>query len=132
MNAPYAAAAILAILGAAIHGTGGELWVLRRLRVDTLAPTPFGGPEITLLFIRASWHLLTAAFLTMGAGLGICAGLEPGGACRGVGLLTSGVFGAFFVGAVAGVVARRRPSMFVRHPGPAVFALVAALSWWGA
>lgn len=131
MNAAYVAAASVAVLAAAIHGIAGERLVLRRLRVQTLHATRYGGPRATLNLLRGSWHLVTATFFMTAVGLAVCAGAEPDGACRGVGLLTAATYGAFFLGVLVRAV-RGRPSILVRHPGPAAFALVAGFSWLGA
>jgi hypothetical protein len=44
VNAPLVAAGCLAVLGAAVHGLGGEVLVVRKLAAGMLPPTRFGGP----------------------------------------------------------------------------------------
>ena len=43
MNVPLIAAGSLAILGAAVHGVGGEVLVVRKLAPAMLPPSRFGG-----------------------------------------------------------------------------------------
>ena len=69
MNVPLIIAGSLAILGAAIHGAGGEVLVLRQLSPGMLPPSRFGGPRTTKLMIHTTWHLTTIAFLTVGLAL---------------------------------------------------------------
>ena len=46
MNVPLIVAGSLAVIGAAIHGAAGERLVVRKLSLDVLPPTRFGGREI--------------------------------------------------------------------------------------
>jgi hypothetical protein len=57
---------ILAVLGAAFHGVGGELLVVRRLSTAMLPPSRFGGPRATKTMLHATWHMTTVAFFTVG------------------------------------------------------------------
>ena len=52
------------ILGAAIHGVGGEVLVMRQLSPATLPSSRFGGPRTTKTMIHVTWHMTTIAFLT--------------------------------------------------------------------
>ena len=69
MNVPMLVAGSLALLGAAVHGVGGEVLVVRRLSPTVLPSSPFGGPVMTKAMIRGTWHMTTIAFLTVGSAL---------------------------------------------------------------
>jgi hypothetical protein len=130
VNVPYLAAGVLGLLGALIHGGVGEVTVIRRLSLDSLPATRWGGPETTLGLIRGTWHLLTTAFLALGTGLTLCGQAGPGATCRGVGMLATGTFGAFAVLVVAGALLRP-PRSLIRHPAPLLMTAATALAWWG-
>ena len=133
MNLPLVAAGSLAILGAAVHGVGGELLVVRKLAAGALPPSRFGGPRMTLAMIHASWHLTTIAFLTVGAALLVSGVALDGDARRAVALLAAGAttgFAALVVG--LGAAYMRSPRSLLGHPGPLVLTTTAALAWWGA
>jgi len=126
-------AGCLAVFGAAAHGAGGEVWVVRKLASETLPPTRFGGPGMTRTMIHVAWHLTTVGFLAVGIALLLSASVLDGDTARGIGLAAAGAatgFAAVMVGLPA-ATARSRRSL-LRHPGPAVFAATAALAWWGA
>lgn len=130
MNAPFLAAGVLALLGAAIHGGVGERALLRHVHRDALPRTSLGGRATALSMIRASWHMVTIAFTAFGAGLLACAGSGAGESCAGVGRLAAASFAGF--GALAVTLAlRRAPRMLVRHPAPLMLTAVALLAWWG-
>lgn len=63
MNPPLIVAGCLALLGAAIHGVGGEILVLQRLSPEVLPPTGLGGPRTTRVVLHITWHLTTVAFV---------------------------------------------------------------------
>jgi hypothetical protein len=69
MNIPLFVAGSLAILGASIHGVGGEVFVVRKLSPGTLPSTRLGGPGMTKAMIHVTWHMTTIAFLTVGTAL---------------------------------------------------------------
>jgi hypothetical protein len=135
MNLPFVIAGVLALVGAAIHGGAGEALIVAKLRTEELAPTPFGGPSMTKLMIRVTWHIVTIAFVVIGSGLAACAPAVSSETCRGVGRVAAISFTGFAALAVglatAGLGARRVPRALMRHPGPLVFVVVAALAWWG-
>jgi hypothetical protein len=131
VNVPYVIAAGLAVVGAAVHGLGGEVWILRRLRTDTLPSTPFGGPRPTRVMIGVTWHLATVTMAVMGASLLGCGGSTPGAHCSGVGRLVATLFAAFALLSVLQGVTLRQPRLLFRHLGPWVFAAVAVLAWVG-
>ena len=60
MNVPLVLAGFLALLGAAIHGAGGEILVVRRLSPGMLPSTPFGSPATTKAMIRATLRSMEA------------------------------------------------------------------------
>ena len=130
MNVPLVLAGSLALLGAAIHGAGGEILVVRRLSPGMLPSTPFGGPAMTKAMIRATWHLCTIAFLTMGWAMVLAGSVLRGDIARGIALLAASTSSAFAALVLGGALALG-PRSILRHPGPVVFAAVVALAWWG-
>jgi hypothetical protein len=132
MNVPLIVAGSLAILGAAIHGAGGEVLVVRKLAPGMLPSSRFGGPRSTKTMIHVTWHTTTVAFLTIGFALLLSGSVLDGDAARGIALVAAAAstgFAAVAVGLGGGV---RSPRSLLRHPGPAVLAITAALAWWGA
>jgi hypothetical protein len=125
MNAPLIAAGSLAILGAAVHGVGGEVLVVRKLSPAMLPTSRFGGPRATKTMIHVTWHMTTVGFLTVGSALLLAGSVLDGDTARAIGLLAAG-FAAVAVGLAAS------PRSLFRHPGPAVLTATAALAWWGA
>ena len=133
MNLALIVAGSLAVLGAALHGVGGEVLVVRRLASETLPATHFGGPVMTKAMIHATWHVTTIAFLAVGLALLLSGSILHGAAARAIGLLGAGAatgFAAVVIG--LGVAYMRSPRSLLRHPGPIVLAATAALAWWGA
>ena len=131
MNVPFLIAGTLALTGAAIHGILGERIVVTKLRLETLPSTQFGSSRFTKVMIRATWHITTLAFVVMGSGLLACAPDASSGACEGIGRMTAIAYAsdtALVIGLAAPQIRRAR----LRHPAPLLFAVVAALSWWGA
>jgi hypothetical protein len=133
MNGQLIAAGFLAVLAATIHGGAGELLVMRRLSPETLAGSAFGGPRMTWAMIHVTWHVTTIAFLAVGIALLLSGSVLEGDAARGVGLVAAGTSTGFAAVAVGvGAAGTRTPRSLLRHPGPIVLAVVAALAWWGA
>ena len=133
MNVPLIVAGALALVGAAVHGAGGELLVVRRLSPATLPASRFGGPRATKTMIHTSWHMTTVAFLTVGVALLLAGSVLEGDAARAIALLTASASTAFAAIAVGlGVAYARSARPLVRHPAPAVLIATAALAWWGA
>ncbi|MGH2952636.1 MAG: hypothetical protein ACRDK9_01265 [Solirubrobacterales bacterium] len=133
MNVPLILAGCLSILGAAIHGAGGEVLVVRKLSPGMLPSSPFGGPVMTKAMVHVTWHMTTIAFLTVGFGLLLAGSVLHGDAARGIGLLAAGASTGFAGLAVGlGAAYTRPPRSLFRHPGPAVLTATAALAWWGA
>lgn len=133
VNAPLIVAGSLAVLGAAIHGGGGEVLVVRKLSPGMLPPSRFGGPRMTKAMIHATWHMTTVAFLTVGVALLLSGSVVHGDTARGLALVAAGAATGFAAVAVGlGAVYQRSPRALFRHPGPAVLTATAALAWWGA
>ena len=129
MNVPLIVAGSFAVLGAAIHGVGGEVLVVRKLSPGMLPPSPFGGPRATKTMIHVTWHMTTIAFLTVGSALLLSGSVLDGDTARGIALLGAAASTAF---AALAVGLGATPRSFFRHPGPAVLTATAALAWWGA
>jgi hypothetical protein len=131
VNVPLIVAGSLAILGAAVHGVGGEILVLRKLSPGMLPSSPFGGPGMTKTMIHVTWHMTTIAFLTVGSALLLSGSVLNGDTARGIGLVAAGASTGFAALAVLGAYTQSPRSLFL-HPGPAVLTATAALAWWGA
>jgi hypothetical protein len=132
MNAPLIVAGSLAVVGAAIHGVGGEVLVVRKLSPGTLPATRFGGPRMTRTMIHATWHLTTVAFLTVGVALLLSGAVLHGETARGISLVAAAAATAFAAVVLALGGATQSPRSLLRHPGPAVLTATAALAWLGA
>ncbi|MGH2723445.1 MAG: hypothetical protein ACRDI0_04120 [Actinomycetota bacterium] len=130
MNVPLLVAGSLALMAAAVHGVGGEVLVVRRLSPGGLPSSPFGGPGMTKIMIRATWHMTTIAFLTVGSALVLAGSVLHGDAARGIGLVAAGASSGFAAVALGGALARAPRSLF-RHPAPVGLTAVAVLAWWG-
>jgi hypothetical protein len=131
MNVPLIVAGVLAILGAAVHGVGGEVLVVRKLSPGMLPATRFGGPRMTRTMIHASWHMTTIAFLTVGCALLVSGSVLHGDTARGIGLVGAGASSGFAALALGLGVATQSPRGLLRHPAPVVLTATAALAWWG-
>jgi hypothetical protein len=133
VNVPLIVAGSLAILGAAIHGVGGEVLVVRKLSPGTLPSSRFGGPRMTKAMIHVTWHLTTVAFLTVGFALLLSGSVLAGDTARAIGLFAAAACTGFAVVVVGlGGAGTRSPRTLFRHPAPAVLSATAALAWWGA
>lgn len=133
MNTPLFIAGCLGILAAAVHGAGGEILVVRKLNLDLLPSSRFGGPRMTKAMIHVTWHVTTFAFLTCGTAMIVAAVALEGDAQRAVGIVGAVAFSGF--GALAcgiGGAYMRSPRGLLSHPGPLVLSATAALAWWGA
>jgi hypothetical protein len=122
----------LAILGAIVHGVGGEILVLSKLSARTLPSSRFGGPRTTKTMIHVTWHMTTIAFLTVGSALLISGSVLHGGTARGIGLFAAGASTGFAALAVGlGAAYSKSPRSLFRHPAPVVLTATAALAWCG-
>ena len=133
MNVPLIVAGSLAILGAGIHGAGGEVLVVRKLSPGMLPASPFGGPRTTKTMIHVTWHMTTIAFLTVGSALLLSGSVLHGDTARAIALLAAGAstgFAALTVGLGAAYAHSARS--LLRHPAAAVLTATAVLAWWGA
>jgi hypothetical protein len=130
VNVPLLVAGSLALVGAAVHGVGGEVLVVRRLSPKVLPSSPFGGPVMTKLMIRATWHMTTIAFLTVGSALVLSGSVLHGDTARGIGLVAAVASTGFAAVAVGGAFAQSPRSLF-RHPAPIGLTAVAVLAWSG-
>jgi hypothetical protein len=133
VNVPLIVAGCLAILGAALHGVGGEVLVARKLSPAMLPPSRLGGPRMTMAMIHTTWHMTTIAYLAVGSALLLSGSVLDGDAARGISLLAAGASTGFAALAVGlGVAYAQSPRSLFRHPGPLALAAVAALAWLGA
>jgi hypothetical protein len=135
VDLPLIVAGSLAVVGAVVHGVGGEVLVVRRLSPGTLPSTSFGGPRMTKAMIHVTWHLTTIAFLTVGMSLLLSGSVLDGDAAEGIAFVAAGAstgFAALTVG-LSGAYMRpfRFPRSLFRHPGPVVLTATAALAWCG-
>jgi len=133
VNVPLVVAGSLALLGAAVHGVGGEVLVVRKLSLGMLPSSRFGGPTMTKAMIHVTWHMTTVAFLTVGSALLLSGSVLHGDSARGIGLVAAGASTGFAALAVGlGGAYMRSPRSLMRHPAPVVLSATAALAWWGA
>jgi hypothetical protein len=128
VNVPLILAGCLAVLGAAIHGVGGEALIFRTLSPGMLPSSRFGGRRATKTMIHVTWHMTTIALLTVGCALLLSGSVLHGDTARGTGLLAAALCTGFTAVAV-GLGAS--PRSLLRHPGPGVLTAAAALAWWG-
>jgi hypothetical protein len=132
VNVPLIVAGCLAILGAAVHGVGGEV-VVRRMSPGMLPSSRFGGPRTTKAMIHVTWHTTTIAFLTVGSALLLAGSVLHGDTARGIGLVAAGAATGFAAVALGlGAAYTRAPRSLFLHPGSAGLTATAALAWWGA
>ena len=129
MNVPLIVAGSLAILGAAVHGVGGEVLVVRKLSPGVLPSSSFGGPRATKTMIHVTWHMTTIAFLTVGSALLLSGSVLHGDTARGFALLAAAASTGF---AALAVGMGTSPRSLFRHPAPVLLTATAALAWWGA
>jgi hypothetical protein len=133
MDVPLLLAGSLALLGAAIHGVGGEVLVVRKLSPAMLPSSSFGGPKMTKLMIHATWQMATVAFLSAGTALLLSGSVLDGDTARAVAMVAAGASTGFAAIAVGlGAAYAKSPRFLFLHPGPAVLTATAALAWWGA
>lgn len=133
MDAQLIVAGSLAVLGAVVHGIGGELLVMRKLSPEMLSASAFGGPRMTRAMIQVTWHLTTVAFFTIGVALILAGSVLEGDEARAVGLFAAGTSTGFAAIAVGlGAANTRSLRLLLRHPGPVGLTATAVLAWWGA
>lgn len=105
---------------------------MRKLSPADLPGTRFGGPRTTKAMIHATWHLTTAAFLTVGGALAAAGTVLDGDAARGAAWVATCAATAFAAVVVGLGAAEASPGAALRHPGPWVLSATAAFAWWGA
>jgi hypothetical protein len=133
VTVPLIVAGSLAIVGAAIHGVGGEILVVRNLSPAMLPSSRFGGPRATKAMIHTTWHITTVAFLTVGVALLLSGSVLDGDTAQGIAMLAAGASTGFAAVAVGlGAAYAKSPRSLFLHPGPALLVATAALAWWGA
>jgi hypothetical protein len=132
MNIPLIVAGSLAVLGAAVHGVGGELLVVRKLSPQMLPPSRFGGARMTMAMIHVTWHMTTIAFLTVGVALLLSGSVLDGDTARGISVVAAAAATGFAALAVGLGGAGQSPRALLRHPAPVVLTATAVLAWFGA
>ena len=132
MDVPLTLAGSLALVAALVHGVGGELLVVRKLAVEKLPRTRFGGQRMTMAMIHVTWHVTTLAFLAIGVALLLSGLTLDGEGAEALALLGAGAFTGFAAIAIGLGAGWTSPGSLRHHPGPVALAAVAALAWWGA
>ena len=128
VDAPLIAAGVLGLVGTAVHGVGGQRWVLSELPAETLPASRLGGPRMTRAMIVASWHMATVGFLTTAVALLLAGSVVDGDAARGIALVAAAAATGF---AAIALAAARSPRGLLRHPAAVLLTAMAALAWWG-
>ena len=133
MNVALIVAGCLGILAAAVHGAGGEALVVRKLSMETLAPSPFGGPRMTMAMLHVSWHVATIAFLATGVTLLLAGTTLDGEAAEAAAVTGAAAFSGYAAVVVGlGWGYMRSPRNLLTHPGPGILTGTAVLAWIGA
>jgi hypothetical protein len=132
LNVPLVIAGGLSLVGAAVHGLGGELLVVRKLSAATLPASSLGGPRTTKSMIHVTWHLTTTAFLVTGAALIVSGAALAGAKARAVGVVGAGATTGFAALTLTmGAAYAGSPRALLRHPAPLILSAAAALAWVG-
>jgi hypothetical protein len=132
MDAALIISGSLGLLAAAVHGVGGEIWVVRKLSPAELPSTRLGGSRLTKAMIHASWHITTVGFLASAVALLLAGSSVDGDAARALAALGAASFSGFAAVVVAsGAGDTRSLKPFLTHPGPVILTATAALAWWG-
>ena len=131
-DVPLIVAGSIAVLGAAVHGVGGELLVVRKLSTADLPSSRFGGPRMTRTMIHVAWHLATIGLLTVGCALLAAGSVVHGDAARGIALVAAAGATGFAVVTLGLGGAALNPRTMFRHPAPIALTATAALAWLGA
>jgi hypothetical protein len=132
VDIPLVAAGCLAIAAAAVHGAAGEVLVMRKLSVERLPPTRFGGPRMTRAMIHVAWHITTIAFFTAGAALLLSGSVLHGDAARGLSLVGAAATTGYAAVVLGLGVGPQGPRALLQHGAPVALTATAALAWWGA
>jgi hypothetical protein len=133
VNAALVVAGAVGILAACVHGAAGELLVVRKLSLEELPRTRFGGPAMTMAMIHVTWHITTVAFLAVGCSLIVAGTALDGDAAQALAVVAAVAATGFAAVAMSlGLAHTRTPRAFFRHPGPLALTAMAVLAWVGA
>ncbi len=124
MNGYVLAAGILSILMGIGHAVLGEVMVLNRLCGLAELPPVLGSARFTGRILRFTWHITTALLLAFGGVLAVLSGAPP--SREGALILDIAAANFLLCALVSGVITRGK------HFSWAVFAVIAALVWFGA
>lgn len=120
MSWQLVAAGLLAALGAAWHGAGGERTILRDLRASQT-------PPLSKVLLRTVWHLLTLTLSATAIWL-LASGIAGPGTLGGERFIAA-LYAGYAL--VALVVAAYRGAL-LKIPQWLLLGAIAALTWWGA
>jgi hypothetical protein len=132
MNIPLLIAGGIALVTASIHGIAGDAVLVRKIKVEALPSTPFGGPAQSKVLIRASWHLLTLVFVILAVALFVSGIRDTSDFAPGVAYLAGALYTGFAVTTMGVTLVRNGARGLVAHPAPLIFAAGCAVIWWGA
>ena len=132
MNIPLVIAGGIALVTALIHGIVGDVALVRKIKVEALPSTPFGGPAGSKALIRASWHLLALVFAILAIALFVSGIRDSSDFAPGVAYLAGAMYTAFAVTTMGVAIARSGARGLVTHPAPLIFTVGCAVIWWGA
>ena len=82
--------------------------------------------------VQVTWHLVTVAFLAVGAALLLAGTALDGDAAEALALFGAAATTGFALVVLALGGATPAPRALVRHPAPGLLTTAAALAWWGA
>jgi len=130
MNAWLFAAGSLILIGCGIHSFLGEVLFLRRTPAEALPTSIFGGHRASKAMMRASWHLLSLTWLTMGAALMFFSVSVHDPAVHVFSIPVAIAFSGatLYVTATALVTDLRA---LIRHPAGILFVAITVLTWRG-
>lgn len=132
MNIPLVIAGGMALVTASIHGIVGDAVLVRKIKIEALPTTPFGGPAQSKALIRVSWHLLTLTFVILAVALFVSGIWDTSDFAPGVAYLAGAMYTGFAVTTVGVTLVRSGARGLVAHPAQFVFVTVCAMIWWGA
>src|SRR5258708_17150538 len=97
MNIPLVIASAIALVTASIHGIVGDAALVRKIKIDALPSTPFGGPAGSRVLIRVTWHLLTLVFVILAVALFVSGIRDTSNFAPGVAYLAGAMYTGFAV-----------------------------------
>ncbi|MGH8455695.1 MAG: hypothetical protein ACRETW_11155 [Stenotrophobium sp.] len=130
MNWPIAIAGGMSLVGAAVHGIIGDLF-LRKVARDALPANALGGPENSRTLVRVSWHFVTVTFAVSGFALLYVGSNGTTRLAAGVVWFLGALYACFALFAVAVAVQRQHRQLLFTHPAPLGLSAIAVLIWWG-